>query len=237
MESLFHYVAPPGPCGYLPDQEWTMEYELMNELSPAEYQDRLLAGWRRFGAMLFRPRCAVCRACQSLRVAVDQFQPNRSQRRARRLNENDVELRIGAPHVTPAKLRLHDRFHDYQAAHKGWPLHPAKDAGSYRDSFVDNPFPIEEWCYELDGQLVGVGYVDVLPDSLSAIYFFYDPAFRKRSLGTWNVLSMIDSAKARRLPYVYLGYYVAGCASLEYKANFAPNEVLGPGGRWRRFRE
>ena len=40
---------------------------------------------------------------------------------------------------------------------------PAKDSASYADSFVRHPFPVEEWCYYLDGRLVGVGYVDVMP--------------------------------------------------------------------------
>jgi len=57
MESLLHYIAPPSPCGYLPDQLWSLEYEVVGELSAAEYQRRLLANWRRFGGMLFRPRC------------------------------------------------------------------------------------------------------------------------------------------------------------------------------------
>ena len=29
MESLFRYVAAPSECGYLPDQLWSLEYELV----------------------------------------------------------------------------------------------------------------------------------------------------------------------------------------------------------------
>jgi arginyl-tRNA--protein-N-Asp/Glu arginylyltransferase len=49
------------------------------------------------------------------------------------------------------------------------------------------------------------------------------------------VLAIIAAARERRLPYVYLGYYVEGCASLEYKARFRPNEVLQSDGIWRPF--
>ena len=101
---------------------------------------------------------------------------------------------------------------------------------------MDNPFPTQEWCYFLDGRLVGVGYVDDLPQGLSAIYFFYDPAHRNRSLGTWNVLNVIDVAAARGIPHVYLGYYVAGCQSMAYKTRFVPNQILGEDGRWHDFR-
>ncbi len=237
MESLFQFVSPPSTCGYLPDQLWELEYEYVVELTPAEYMRRLREGWRRFGTMLFRPRCRACTACRSLRVAVERFRPDRSQRRCRKANEGVVELRIGEPEVTREKLDLYDRFHAHQSETKGWPWHDPKDAGSYEESFVANPFPTEEWCYYLKGRLVGVGYVDRLPGGLSAIYFVHDPEHRDHSLGTWNVLSILEKARARRLPHVYLGYYVVGSPSMEYKSRFVPNQVLHPDGTWRDFRE
>jgi arginine-tRNA-protein transferase len=235
MESLFRFVAPPSKCGYLPDQQWRLEYEQVLSLTPAEYMTRMLQGWRRFGTMLFRPRCPVCNACRSLRIPIDRFRPDRSQRRARAANETVVRLEIGEPAVTRAKLDLYDRYHAFQAEHKNWPEHDAKDADDYARSFVHNPFPTQEWCYFLGDRLVGVGYVDDLPGGLSAIYFFYEPEERRRSLGTWNVLSLIEQAGRRRLPHVYLGYFVAGCASMAYKTRFVPNQLRGLDGQWRDF--
>lgn len=235
MEILYQFVAPPSPCSYLPDQRWSLEYQRVLSLSADEYMDYLQRGWRRFGAMLFKPRCPSCTACQSLRVRVDEFRPNRSQRRAWKANEGDMTVHIREPGVSAAKLTLYDRFHQFQSQHKGWPEHPAKDAASYRESFVYNPFFTEEWCYLLNGKLVGVGYVDSLPGGLSAIYFFYEPRLRDRSLGTYNVLKTIEQARLRGVPHVYLGYYVAGCASLEYKAHFRPNEILAGEDQWRPF--
>src|SRR5579884_2165211 len=139
MQSLFHYVAPPSPCGYLPSQQWSLEYEMVASLTADEYFAWILQGWRRFGGMLFRPRCQGCQACQSLRVDVARFRPNRSQRRVIKVNESQVQMRIGRPTVTRAKLQLYDRYHAFQSDLKGWPLHPAKDAASYRESFVNNP--------------------------------------------------------------------------------------------------
>jgi arginine-tRNA-protein transferase len=236
MKSIVHFLAPPGPCGYLPDQTWRLEYESFSKLSAAEYLVRLEYGWRRFGGNLFRPRCQACNACRSLRVLVEQFQPNRSQRRVRKSNQDVVTLRIGSPSVTRAKLDLYDRYNAMQSEVKGWPRHEAKDMASYAHSFVENPFATEEWCYHLGDRLVGVGYVDSLPGALSAIYFFHDPDDRHRSLGTWNVLQVIERAQEIHIPYVYLGYFVEGCPSMQYKAGFKPNQILFPDGRWRDFR-
>ncbi|HEY7426018.1 MAG TPA: arginyltransferase [Gemmataceae bacterium] len=246
MESLFQYVAPPTRCGYLPRQKWSLEYDYVTSMTPAEYLRHLLDNWRRFGNMLFRPVCASCRACRSLRVVVPRFHPDRSQKRCRQANEGVLELRIGQPAVSRAKLNLYDHYHAFQADHKGWPHHAPHNASSYADSFVHHPFPVEEWCYYLDGRLIGVGYVDVLAGSpegsdelaggLSAIYFFYDPRQRERSPGTWNVLCLLEEAARRRLPYVYLGYYVEGCGSMSYKTRFVPNQLRGEDGVWRDFR-
>ena len=235
MISLFQFTTPPHSCSYLPAQTSRMQYEIAGQMSAVEYRARLETGWRRFGFSLFEPRCATCRACQSLRVDVARFRPNRSQRRARKTNA-DIEMRIGRPSVSDAKLELYDRFHEFQVGNKGWPEHAPKEESSYVESFVENPFPTLEMCYYLGPRLVGVGYVDRLPGAMSAIYFFYEPEERHRSLGTFNVLTILESASQWNIPYLYMGYFVAGCRSLEYKANFEPNQVLDEALAWRDFR-
>ena len=170
--------------------------------------------------------------CQSLRVPVTTFRPRESQRRAWHKNQPSVTLRIGSPYASPEKRDLFARFQQHGQEAKGWPA----DVGDVLSMLVANPFPTEEWCYYLDDRLIGVGYVDALPEGLSAIYFFHDPAEGHRSLGTYNVLSILASARQRGLPHVYLGYYVEGCRSLDYKARFRPNEVLSGDGNWQSFR-
>lgn len=234
MQTANRYFGPMGPCGYLPEQTWRLEYEFVHRLSPEEYQERLDEGWRRFGHSLFRNRCPECCACQSLRVLVNEFRPNRSQRRCARANRGSTERLITKPSITREKLLLYYRFHEFQSQHKGWPEVEDTAYFAYIASFVENPLPTEEWQYYRNGQLVGVGYVDVVPHGLSAIYFFYDPDYRRLSLGTWNILSLIEEAQQRGMRYVYLGYYVRGCRSLEYKANFHPCEIRRPSGYWER---
>jgi leucyl-tRNA---protein transferase len=200
-------------------------------MRPAEYMQRMHVGWRRFGYALFRPACAGCRMCQSLRIPVAGFRPSQSQRRAWRQNHGTLTLQIeNTPSSSPEKLDLLERFHRYGHEVKGWPA----DAGDL-GLLLANPFRTEEWCYYVEGRLIGVGYVDALAGGLSAIYFYYDPGERHRSPGTYNVLAMIESARQRSLPHVYLGYYVEGCRSLDYKARFRPNEVLGADGSWVPF--
>jgi arginine-tRNA-protein transferase len=222
------FIAPPSPCHYLPGRSSQLQYEFQPAITPGDYMERLKEGWRRFGPFIFRPVCSSCRMCQPLRVPVGSFHPTRSQRRAWKRNAADVRIRIGTPSITPEREELFEKFHQYGHETKGWP-----EKGAERlDLFLLNPFPTEEWTYSIGERLVAVGYVDALPGGLSAIYFYWDPAEAHRSLGTFNILSMIASARERGLPHVYLGYYVDGCRSLEYKGRFLPNEIRLDGGAW-----
>lgn len=231
MKSLVTFDTPPKECTLLPGETARMHYDIAAAITPAEYEALMAAGWRHFGHSLFTPRCPHCSACQSLRIPVNTFAPNRSQKRALAANA-DVSLTIHEPGVTQEKLSLYNRFHEAQSERVGWPDKETIDPAEYAESFVIQPFRVEEWQYRIEGRLVGVGYVDPLPRSLSAIYFYHEPEERQRSLGTFNVLSVIESAKRRGLEHAYLGYYVEGCRSLEYKARFTPNEILENDG-WR----
>jgi arginyl-tRNA--protein-N-Asp/Glu arginylyltransferase len=223
----YTYTSPPSPCHYLPAETQELRHVEIPALDHFIYGVLLQQGWRRFGDTVFRPECRACTACQSLRVPVEAFRLSESQRRVWRRNQREVELKIGAPTFSSDKEDLLRRFHQFGHDTKGWP----GDRAELR-FFLDNPFPTEEWTYWLGERLVGVGYVDALAEGLSAIYFFHEPGESRRSLGTFNILTMIEQARQRGLSHVYLGYYVEGCRSLEYKRRFGPNEVLLEDGVW-----
>ncbi len=235
MRLLPPILDDPSRCSYLPGRDARLEYQFAIEIDAAEYSDRMLRGWRHFGRALFRPRCRGCDACQSIRIDVARFRPDRSQRRAWKANHGDLRVEVADPAAGPEQLDLYRRYHEHQAEAKQWPARRDEGADHYFEAFVDNPFPVQEWRYRLGDALVGVGYVDPLPVGPSAITFIHDPAHRDRSLGTFNVLALVDHARALGQAHVYLGYYVADCPSLAYKARFGPNQVLGPDGEWRDF--
>lgn len=232
MKVVGKYLSSPDQCGYLPDRQWRLEYEYVSELTPAEYTDKLQAGWRKYGHALFRPACGSCVECQPIRIVVDKFEASRSQKRSIK-NNQDVEIQIGPAHLSREGLDLYMRHHEHHAENIGWPEPNIGNSISHLASLSDNPFPIEEWCHFLGRELIGVAYVDPLPDGFSAVYSFYSPEFSKRSLGTWMILAIVERAKQLGLPYVYLGYFVEGCRSMKYKSRFLPHEIRGVDGVWR----
>ena len=172
MESALIFLSIASPCEYLPDRIWQLRSELVPHLRPADYMQRLQQGWRRFGYEMFRPECPSCRMCQSLRVPVATFRPNPTQRRAWKRNQGEVTVRVGAPSLSRDRLDLWARFHRHGHETKGWPASAGDDPGM----MLENPFRTEEWTYYVGNRLIAVAYVDALPEALSAIYCYYDPA-------------------------------------------------------------
>ena len=78
----------------------------------------------------------------------------------------------------------------------------------------------------------GESILDQLSDGLSSVYTFFDPDVKGSSYGTYNILWQIEQTKRLKMPYVYLGYWIEGSPKMNYKANFAPLQLLSQG-RWR----
>jgi arginine-tRNA-protein transferase len=215
-----------------------MEYRVMVGVQPADLDRLLERGWRRFGPAVFRPACAGCGECVSLRIDVRDFHPSRAQRRARNRCAH-LEVQMGPPRVDDERLALHARWHAGREQARGWRPVPL-DADDYARSFASADACAREVLYRDAGRLVGVGICDETATAYSAVYFFHDPADARLSPGVNHVLTLIERARAEGKAHVYLGYRVLGCDSMRYKAGFRPHELLqgrpgaGEPPRWTR---
>ncbi|KAK7865883.1 hypothetical protein R5R35_003994 [Gryllus longicercus] len=87
--------------------------------------------------------------------------------------------------------------------------------------------------YWLDGRLIAVGVIDILPRCVSSVYFYYDPEMGQLSLGTYaslQELSLVRSLHqhASALEYYYMGFYIHTCPKMRYKAAYTPSYLLCP---------
>ncbi|KAI5642164.1 arginyl-tRNA--protein transferase 1 [Phthorimaea operculella] len=87
--------------------------------------------------------------------------------------------------------------------------------------------------YWLDGKIIAVGVIDILPKCVSSVYFFYDPQYMHLTLGTYGALRELGftrqlSAICPNLKYYYMGYYIHSCRKMRYKGNFHPSDLLCP---------
>jgi leucyl-tRNA---protein transferase len=233
MRLLQRIIEKPHPCAYLAGERASLEVRVMLDVTELEVDALLEKGWRRFGPIYFRPACASCSECVSLRVLTRQFAPTKSQRRAARACAR-LRRVVGAPRIDDARLALYARWHAGREKARGWESNEQSRERYSLEFAFPHPCAREAAFYDDDargpdgtlGRLVGLGLFDATPRALSAAFFFHDPDYARLSLGTANVLSLIEDARAEGRPYVYLGYRVDGCASLRYKAAFRPHELL-----------
>jgi arginine-tRNA-protein transferase len=84
------------------------------------------------------------------------------------------------------------------------------------------------------GRLRMVAIMDELDDGISSVYTFFEPDQPRLSLGTYSILWQINEARRRKIPYVYLGYWIEGSRKMSYKTAFQPIEGLLHGS-WARL--
>jgi len=228
LNTLMSYLTPPYPCGYLDDRDATNQF--INPEQPVDtplYNHLIKLGFRRSGDYVYRPRCFGCSECVPVRVPVDDFSPNRSQRRNLRDN-SDLQVIEHPPEFNEEHFDLYRRY--LQWRHDGGGMEnpsPRDYMGFLTSRLIDTCF----YEFRDGGTLVGVAATDCLPDSLSAVYTFYDPRCRDRGLGVYAVLWQVAEARRLGLSWVYLGYWINACAKMQYKSQYRPLEIFRQG-RW-----
>jgi leucyl-tRNA---protein transferase len=219
MEFQFSKVEN-GACPYLRNRNWTT-HAFRTELMPVSiYQELIDHGWRRSGDIFYRNACSGCAACIPLRVPVAGFKASKSQRRVLRRNE-DVQTTILPTAYSP---ELYDLYRRYQDAR-----HPEDhDTGTedFTRFLCTSPVTTAVTLYRVGERLIGAGWIDVLPNSLSSVYFVFDPNEQQRSLGSFSVLHEIDLCRRMGRTYYHLGFWVDGCRKMQYKSAFKPHEIL-----------
>ena len=235
------YLTAPSPCPYLPGKEERKVFTHLVGERAGELNDLLThGGFRRSQSIAYRPACDTCRACVSVRVVANEFEPSRNMRRVMERNADVVgDMRSAQP--SSEQYSVFRSYLDSRHRNGGMADMTVLDyAMMVEDSHVQTRIveyrrrgPDSGITGRGAGQLLAVTLVDVLNDGLSMVYSFFDPDDADRSLGTFMIMDHIARAKRMGLEYLYLGYWVRGSRKMDYKGRFLPQERLMPEG-WRR---
>ena len=203
-------------CPYLPERKKQIRYFLASELNESDISLLLAKGWRKFGVYFFQPSCPDCSECIPVRVLCDEFKPSKSQRRNLKKNSN-IDI-VFAP------LKYSERAFEIYKDHSSQRFSQESNLEEFISGFFSPSVPSLQSEYYLNGELIGLGFLDKGEDCLSSVYFIYDTKFSYLGLGTFSILKEIEHTQMLGLKYYCLGYYVKECQKMAYKNNFRPRE-------------
>ena len=217
-------------CGYLPGQEARSQVVVpIQKVDSCNYDALLEQGFRRSGVTTYRTACHDCQDCVPMRIPVQAFRPDRSQRRALR-QHGALTTRLLPLDYTDEHYALYCRYQRVRHNGGGMDDNTPED---YNNFLLESPLESMLVEFRLDGVLKIVSIIDVTPHALSAVYTFYaDDA--GASYGTYAILWQIELARRTRRRYVYLGYWIEQSDKMRYKIRYRPFE-LRIDERWMRY--
>ena len=224
-------ITAPAPCPYLPGR---LEQKLVTTIDvddPEAYNQLHGVGFRRSHEMAYRPVCPTCDDCKSLRIDVERFTFNRTQKKLMRRHAQLMRL-VADNGATQESYEL---FHSYtKSRHPDGEMAsmgPSDFASLIHETAVDTH--VIEW-HDVNnpvGQSLAAACItDILRDGVSMVYSYYDVQAKTASYGTFMILSLIEVCRRLELPYLYLGYWVEGSPSMDYKSRFQPAEIYSDQG-------
>ncbi len=233
-------MTSPQPCPYLPGRQ---ERKIFTHLSPdrprALVDNLLKGGFRRSQNIAYMPYCDHCAACVPVRIVAGEFEPRRTLAKIWKANAG-LEARRVPCKPTIEQFSLFRAYIEARHAEGGMADMSLLDYSMMiQDSTVDTHLTEYRQPSEgdgADGALVAAVLCDRLSDGISLVYSFYEPEMKSRGLGSYIIMEQVAFARSRGLPYVYLGYWIAGSRKMAYKARFNPQEHLTSAGWVRRGR-
>ena len=256
------YGENSSKCGYCErgDLETSVSFGIVCEsMSVNEYETMMHYGWRRSGTYFYKPNMrSTCCPTYTIRLNVTKFTPSKSQKKVLKTMNNflhydesssesrHLTVELEASSFTEEKFNLYKKYQTTvhedppeKITPKGFtrflvssPLYDRRTTAEVASS-GGVPYGSFHHCYRLNGVLIAVAVLDLIPSGVSSVYFFYDPSYKHLVLGKYSALKEIEYCQTHQkissqFTYYYMGYYIHSCEKMRYKGEYRPSELLCP---------
>ncbi|KAJ3573884.1 hypothetical protein NP233_g2158 [Leucocoprinus birnbaumii] len=167
------------------------------------------------------------------------------------------EIELEPASFTEEKYALFDKYqrdihHDFKSTPRGFERFLSKNIpySSPPPDHLPRKYGSYHQLYRLDGTLIAMAVLDILPYCVSSVYFIYDKAWEQFCFGKISALREISLAKEINeagvpdMKYLYMGespvvpplpetelfagFYIHSCQKMRYKGEYAPSYLLDP---------
>ncbi|MCW8899288.1 MAG: arginyltransferase [Gammaproteobacteria bacterium] len=223
LDEIRFMVTPEHKCSYLDDHEAiTLFVDPNYPVDMNQYSALAKLGFRRSGSNIYRPHCTGCGLCIPVRVPVDEFKPNRSQRRNITINK-DIVINVKDAVFNNEHYALYRRY--MKGRHAGGGMD--NDEPDSYESLIKADWSLSKLLeFRLNEKLMMIAVMDIFVDGVSAVYTYFDPDYSNRGLGVFGILSEVNYIKSLNLDWLYLGYWNPKTNKMSYKSNYQPMEFF-----------
>jgi leucyl-tRNA---protein transferase len=184
-------------------------------LLPQELDTYLEQGWFRMGQTIFTTNFLNFKnqfySALWLRIVLQSFHSDQKQKKIFRINSG-FRSEIKKATINPEKEALFSKYKEGISFDASASLHHLLFGTASHTIY--NTFEVN--IYDSD-KLIATGFFDLGDTSAAGISSFYDPAYKKYSLGKFLIYLKIEHCKNQGLKYFYPGYFVPGYPLFDYK--------------------
>ncbi len=192
-------------------------------LAPQELDHYLERGWFRMGQTIFTTNFLNFKSnfysAIWLRMLLTDFEQDNTQKKLLKKNER-FKIQIKPATVTPEKELLFFAYKQNISFEASASLHTLLYGKA-----THNVYNTQEINIYDQNKLIAVGFFDLGENSAAGISSFYDPSYKKFSLGKHLIYLKIAYCKKLGLQYFYPGYFVPGYSLFDYKLNIGKSAL------------
>lgn len=215
-----------------------VEARIPQHLTGQELDAYLERGWFRLGQMIFTTNFAQVKeqllSTIWLRVLLSEYRMDELHRKLLKQNARFI-TNIQPAEINEEKEVLYARYRASVSFAPSESLQHLLFGKGDADSSVYTTYEVTVRERE---KLIACGFFDLGGKSAEGIVSFYDPEYKKYSLGKYVIYSKIEYCQSLGLEYFYPGYFVPGNPYFDYKLKIARNALQFlqlSSGSWKRL--